>query len=311
MKRRSTEIMQGILKSKEDDVSAKQFMSRYDISRRTLKNDINEINDFLKTISMGEIFITEDGNLKIGGLFDREKIEEHLYQMDMYMYKLSPEERQIYIMLELIANPHYTTMHRFAEELFVSRITIMSDVDAMKQILRNSDAELILDSGKGIKLSCSYEASLELLVSLYKKIAVNIKNDGFFQRMMLKKMKIKYTFSELFSYMQDYMKINNLVFIEDIFYDIVLYLFTAFNFRERDHDEADKVVTERMKLTNIDHMMLYAGYMLDVPVTEKMIDCFRDYIEKNNLYSFVKTVAKLSFIRSSCSLYQKLIRSCV
>lgn len=181
MKRRSTEIMQGILKSKEDDVSAKQFMSRYDISRRTLKNDINEINDFLKTISMGEIFITEDGNLKIGGLFDREKIEEHLYQMDMYMYKLSPEERQIYIMLELIANPHYTTMHRFAEELFVSRITIMSDVDAMKQILRNSDAELILDSGKGIKLSCSYEASLELLVSLYKKLRSTLKMMDFFR----------------------------------------------------------------------------------------------------------------------------------
>ena len=34
MKRRSTEIMQGILKSKEDDVSAKQFMSRYDIEKK-------------------------------------------------------------------------------------------------------------------------------------------------------------------------------------------------------------------------------------------------------------------------------------
>ena len=50
MKRRSTEIMQGILKSKEDDVSAKQFMSRYDISRRTLKNDINEINEDRKSV---------------------------------------------------------------------------------------------------------------------------------------------------------------------------------------------------------------------------------------------------------------------
>ena len=185
-------------------------MSRYDISRRTLKNDINEINDFLKTISMEEILITEDGSFKFGGVLDRETVEKNLYQMDMYMYKLSPEERQIYIMLELIANPHYTTMHRFAEELYVSRITIMSDVDAVKQILIPSDAELLLDSGKGIKLSCSYEASLELLISLYKKIAVNIKNDGYFQRLMLDKMKIQYTFSELFSYMQDYMKINNL-----------------------------------------------------------------------------------------------------
>ena len=67
MKRRSTEIMQAILRSKENDISAKQFMSRYDISRRTLKNDINEINDFLKTISMEEILITEDGSFNFGG----------------------------------------------------------------------------------------------------------------------------------------------------------------------------------------------------------------------------------------------------
>ena len=90
MKLRSTEIMQAILRSKENDISAKQFMSRYDISRRTLKNDINEINDFLKTISMEEILITEDGSFKFGGVLDRETVEKNLYQMDMYMYKLSP-----------------------------------------------------------------------------------------------------------------------------------------------------------------------------------------------------------------------------
>ena len=50
-------------------------------------------------------------------------------------------------------------------------------------------------------------------------------------------------------------------------------LFAAFNFRERDHAGTDKLVTEKSKLTNIDHMMLYAGYMLEVPVTEKMIAC--------------------------------------
>lgn len=97
--------------------------------------------------------------------------------------------------------------------------------------------------------------------------------------------------------MQEYMKINNLVFIEDIFYDIVLYLFAAFNFRERDHENMDKLVTEKTKLTGIDHMMLYAGYMLEVPVTEKMITCFRTYIEKNNLYSFVKTVDEVELYK--------------
>lgn len=297
MKRRSTEIMQAILKSKDSYLSIRHFISQYNISKRTLKNDVKEINDFLKTISMEEVLITEDGKLKIGESFDRKRVEQNLYQMDMYMYKLSPEERQIYIILELIANPHYTTMHRFAEELYVSRITIMSDVDAMKGILEHSEAELLLDSGKGMKLSCSYDASLELLVSLYKKIAINIKNDGYFQRMMLEKMKIQYTFSELFSYMQEYMKINNLVFIEDIFYDIVLYLFAAFNFRERDQDNIGRLVTEKTKLTGIDHMMLYAGYMLEVPVTEKMINCFRMYIEKNNLYSFVKTVDEVELYK--------------
>lgn len=190
MKRRSTEIMQAILKSKDSSLSIKRFISQYNISKRTLKNNVKEINDFLKTISMDKVLITEDGKLRVGESFDRKRVEQYLYQMDMYMYKLSPEERQIYILLELIADPHYTTMHRFAEELYVSRITIMSDVDAMKGILDQSEAELLLDRGKGMKLSCSYEASLELLVLLYKKIAINIKNDGYFQRMMLEKMKI-------------------------------------------------------------------------------------------------------------------------
>lgn len=297
MKRRSTEIMQAIIKSKENNLSLDQFVSQYGISKRTLKNDVKEINDFLRTISTDEVVVTDEGNIKIRESFDKKRAEQYLYQMDMYMYKLSPEERQIYIILELIANPHYTTMHRFADELYVSRITIISDIDAIKRILEHSEAVLLLDSGKGMKLSCSYEASLELLVFLYKKIAINIKNDGYFQRMMLEKMKIKYTFSELFSYMQEYMKINNLVFIEDVFYDIVLYLFAAFNFRERGHDGIDQLVTEKTKLTGIDHMMLYAGYMLEVPVTEKMIACFRTYIEKNNLYSFVKTVDEVELYK--------------
>lgn len=297
MKQRSTEIIQKIIRQNRKDLFAENFTTKYKISTRTFRNDIKEINSFLQTIPMEGIKIDEDGKLVIHDSFDAGKVKEALYGMDVYTYKLSQEERQVFILIELIQNSHYTTMHHFAEVLLVSRVTIMSDIEAIKSILETFHAELLLDSGKGIKLVCSHEIILQLLIYLYRKIAINIKNDGYFQRMILKKMDITYSFSEIFTHAQEYMKVNNLVFIEDVFYDIVLYLFTAFNFVNNRLVGREKVITNKSELSNMDHVMLYVGYMLEVPVTETMVQRFREYIEENKLHSFVKTVDEVELYK--------------
>ena len=44
-------------------------------------------------------------------------------------------------------------------------------------------------------------------------------------------------------------------------------------------------------------MMVYVGYMVDCPVTENMLSRFRNYLEKNQLKSFVKTIDEMELYK--------------
>lgn len=293
MRRRSTEIIQKIIRDSDRTLTVRELASHYGISQKTLKNDIKEINQFLRTIPVGEIRTTEEGRLILGSDFDEDVVENYLYEMDAYMYKLSPKERQIYILMELASSQTYITMQHIAEELYVSRITIVNDMEVIKESMKSFQGKLILDSGKGMLLKFQEKERISILVELYRSIAINVENEGFFQRMILNRMEIKHSFSILFEYMQEYMKVSNLVFIEDVFYDIVLYLFVVFNFCRRE----GRAVTGRTPLSGIDHMILYAGHMLEVTVTEDMMKGFREYIADHKLYSFVKTVDEIELYK--------------
>ena len=59
--------------------------------------------------------------------------------MDTYMYKFSPDERQIYIMMILVIANSYIRMQSLAEELSVSRITIVNDMEVIKEKFKNKD----------------------------------------------------------------------------------------------------------------------------------------------------------------------------
>ncbi|WP_242946338.1 HTH domain-containing protein [Anaerostipes sp. 494a] len=234
MRKRSTEIIQKIIKNSDRILTIKELAAEYQISQKTLRNDIKEINQFLNTIPMSGISITEKGELVKAKDFNESIVEKYLYEMDTYMYKLSTKERQIYIMMILTISRRHLTMQKFAEELYVSRITIVNDIEGIKDKFADYGAELMVDPGKGMFLKCSEKIKIEILTSLYREIAINIKNDGFFQRMIIDRMNIRYSFSDIFSYMQEYMQVCNMVFIEDVFYDIVLYLFVVFNFCKKD-----------------------------------------------------------------------------
>lgn len=297
MRRRSTEIIQYLIKNSDHTITMKELISKYEISQKVLKSDIKEINQFLRTIPVQEIEISDVGKIILKDDFKSFQIEQYLYQMDPYMYKFSPDERQIYIMVKLLMADKYLTMQNLAEELSVSRITIVNDMEVIKEKFKDKENKLVLDSGKGMLLECSEKEKIELLIELYRAIAVNVQNDGFFQRMILNQVDIKYSFSQIFEYMQEFMQVSNLVFVEDVFYDIVLYLFVVFNFAKKDGREVER----KQKLSGIDHMILYAGHMMDVIVTQEMVEDFQEYISNHELRSFVKTVDEIE-------LYKVIIR---
>ena len=239
MRRRSTEIIQYLIKNSDQNMTLKELALKYEISQKVLKSDMKEINQFLRTIPAQEIEISDNGQIVLGEDFKSFQIQQYLYEMDTYMYKFSPDERQIYIMMKLVIANSYITMQSLAEELSVSRITIVNDMEVIKEKFKNKDNILTLDSGKGMLLECNEKEKIELLIELYRAIAVNVQNDGFFQRMILNQVTIKYRFSQIFEYMQEFMQVSNMVFVEDVFYDIVLYLFVIFNFAKKEGGGVD------------------------------------------------------------------------
>ena len=102
--------------------------------------------------------------------FDRSLVEEKLYEMDMYSYKMSSDERRTFILISLLQNKTYSSMQKLAEELYVSRITILSDFENIKEYLEEFEITLVSDAGKGIAIRCGKEKKIELLIELFRKL---------------------------------------------------------------------------------------------------------------------------------------------
>lgn len=148
MKKRTREILIEIIKN--DDVTISNLAESFDVSERTIRNDLNDINDFL-----------EENNLSAVSIGSKKKIqhEEDIKQAlslisdkDFYSYKLSKEERKSMIAMLLIESSEYITLSKIADALFVSRATIINDLGGVKEFLKSGNLTVISHANKGLRL---------------------------------------------------------------------------------------------------------------------------------------------------------------
>lgn len=117
-------------------------------------------------------------------------------------------------------------------------------------------------------------------------------------------MHTQFEFSSIFTCMQEYMQMCSMVFVEDVFYELVLYVFVVFNFWR----EVGSQVKSEASQSEIEDMMLYAGRVMNVNVTQGMLIDLRQYVQKHLLSSFVKTVDEVELYKIIMHFVQKLER---
>lgn len=135
-------------------------------TNRAIRNDIEEINVFLRHIC-ANLIVVENGvvytNLK------EINIREYLNNLDYYEYTLDSTERDVVIILYAMTKKNMFTINDLLEFMKVSRSTVMKDINKVKSFISIYNHELISLASKEIILKeINSKFKYDLIIDLLK-----------------------------------------------------------------------------------------------------------------------------------------------
>lgn len=149
MNKRTKDIVGELLKT-DKTLTIADLARDFKVSERTIRNDLNSINDWLGQNGLSLIALGGSGKIKYKP--EIEEVQKFVLENDFYSYKLSKEERRLLMAAILISSSEYTTLAGMADMLFVSRVTVINDLDDVKQLISQEDLEVISHSNKGLRV---------------------------------------------------------------------------------------------------------------------------------------------------------------
>lgn len=267
MKKRSTEILQKLLRNPNEEFSLQKLTSEYHISEKTLRNDIQEIEEFTIESGFKQILSFDSQKLSLNGGHDIRRLMDSIYTMNLYQYKMSPEERKIYIVIVLLYHEGYYSMQQLADELFVTRNTIINDCRLTDNYLKSHEIQFVAKSKLGVRIFAEEEKIQGVLVDMFLNLIDSIKSEStFFVRYIIKKAGFIYSLKEIILHMNEFTKMNQLIFAQDVFFEIAVILFVMINrFRQIRYQKSAKEDSAAMGEFDIigkmvSHVAAEAGY---------------------------------------------------
>lgn len=148
MNQRTTEMIK-LLSTSKGELSLNDLAQQFQVSQRTIRNDLNEINGMLKQNKLPQIQLKSRGRLELPDTFaDSVSL---LIADDFYTYKLSKEERKHAAAAMIVGSADYVTLATIADSLFVSRATIIADLKDIKAYVKEAKLEVISHTSKGLR----------------------------------------------------------------------------------------------------------------------------------------------------------------
>ena len=139
------------LSSSMDDCNLKSLACTFGVSERTIRNDINTLNNFLISKSLGQISFGPNGIILLPKDFT--KVLDFLPVRDNLTYKLSRDERKNLAAAILINANSYITIAEIAERFLVSRTSILNDLEDIKTLIRKAGLRVVSKPGRGLYVS--------------------------------------------------------------------------------------------------------------------------------------------------------------
>lgn len=168
MNKRAREILTWIMNKKEYEESCtlNELMQHFSVSERTIRYDLEGASQFLIEHHFLPISIGNGGVIQLQ--IKETKLRELLTDHDFYSFKLSREERVEMIQYLLLNTEETITQQAIADILFVSRSTVINDVDEARKVLETMDLDIV-SLRKGLCIQGKESKKRIVLLNLLRK----------------------------------------------------------------------------------------------------------------------------------------------
>ena len=278
MRKRSTEILEKLILSNSKSMEVKKLITTYRISLKTLRTDVNEINDFLLEAKMSPTKLNEKEKLI---LLEKDimKIQDRLNHMDTYSYKMSREERQIYIIAELLMSQDYITMQNLAKKLNVSRNTILNDFETVKDYCLAFNVNVLMKSSKGIKIECDQKDRNNLLMQIFHDLEDDYMEKSFFHQLIQRKLGMKIPLEMIKEDLREYMEQQPMLVSDRVFSYVSIYLFVILN---RKINKKRRTVEKLTGDTASDNLLNWFADKYEVSINKNDVKDFGRYMKQHD-----------------------------
>lgn len=278
MRKRSTEILEKLILSNSKSMEVKKLITTYRISLKILRTDVNEINDFLLEAKMSPTKLNEKEKLI---LLEKDimKIQDRLNHMDTYSYKMSREERQIYIIAELLMSQDYITMQNLAKKLNVSRNTILNDFETVKDYCLAFNVNVLMKSSKGIKIECDQKDRNNLLMQIFHDLEDDYMEKSFFHQLIQRKLGMKIPLEMIKEDLREYMEQQHMLVSDRVFSYVSIYLFVILN---RKINKKRRTVEKLTGDTASDNLLNWFADKYEVSINKNDVKDFGRYMKQHD-----------------------------
>lgn len=164
MNKRQENLVEFLLETPQATIE--QIASRFQVSSRTVRNDLKELNLYLSSHNLLPIEVSR-GRCICDESFTQ--IRDLLNQEQLYTFKLTAQERIQIASCILADSEGYMTLADLADRLIVSRQTIIKDLPDIKRLLAASSLEVESKANRGLLVLGLESKKRTLIANTYKQ----------------------------------------------------------------------------------------------------------------------------------------------
>ncbi len=142
---RGLRILNMILEASEPS-SLKELADHFDLSVRSIRYDVDHVNEVLADEGLPTILRQRGGILSIE---EKEPIKKYLLSLDDFLYSVDARRKYILCTIALTGEINITAV---GKELDVSRTSVKNDLEEIKVILASHQLELVQSHRRGLAL---------------------------------------------------------------------------------------------------------------------------------------------------------------